>query len=142
MSQRQHDLVAEAVAAYKAIRADLTRAVPFWPLGLPGWTDSSLALGMRAPGVTYIAAWRRPPGGCALGGSPLGESGPDGSPQACDPAVIVLPVRHLQGVPAVPEVLYPRDAGAEVSWDAASGVLALALPRTPSACVIRLRTDR
>jgi hypothetical protein len=54
----------------------------------------------------------------------------------------VLPVRHLQGVTAVPEILYPRDAGAGVSWDAAAGVLALALPRTPSACVIQLRTDR
>jgi alpha-galactosidase len=146
MSQRQHGLVADAVRAYQLIRADLARAVPFWPLGLPGWTAATLALGMRAPGVTYVTAWRRPPGGSQGGslpdGPPEGGSLPDGAPPAGDPAALVLPVRHLQGVTAVPEILYPGDAGADVSWDAAGGVLALALPRTPSACVIRLRAGR
>jgi alpha-galactosidase len=33
MSPKQHELVAEAVEAYKDIRADLAVAVPFWPLG-------------------------------------------------------------------------------------------------------------
>lgn len=126
MSQRQHGMVTEAVEVYKAIRADLAEAVPFWPLGLPCWTDPRLALGMRAPRATYLAAWRRPPGG---------------SPQAGEPDGIALPVRHLRGVTATPEVLYPRDAGAGVSWNAAGGVLALSLPRTPSACLIRLRPD-
>jgi alpha-galactosidase len=126
MSQRQHGMVTEAVEVYKAIRADLAEAVPFWPLGLPCWTDPRLALGMRAPGATYLAAWRRPTGG---------------SPRAGEPDGIALPVRHLRGVTATPEVLYPRDAGAGVSWNAAGGVLALSLPRTPSACLIRLRTD-
>ena len=146
MSQRQHGLVADAVRAYQLIRADLARAVPFWPLGLPGWTAPTLALGMRAPGVSYVTAWRRPPGGSPGGslpaGPPEGGSLPDGAPRAGGPAGLVLPVRHLQGVTAVPEILYPRDAGAGVSWDAAGGALALALPRTPSACVIRLRADR
>jgi hypothetical protein len=57
------------------------------------------------------------------------------------PAAITLPVRHPREIRATPEVLYPQDAGAEVSWNAAGGVLALLLPRTPSACLIRLRTD-
>jgi alpha-galactosidase len=117
LSQRQHGMVTEAVEVYEA--------VPFWPLGLPCWTDPRLALGMQAPGVTYLAAWRRPPGG---------------SPRAGEPDGIALPVRHLRGVTATPEVLYPRDAGAEVSWNAVGGVLALSLPGTPSACLIRLRT--
>ena len=126
MSQRQHGMVTEAVEVYKAIRADLAEAVPFWPLGLPCWTDPRLALGMQAPRATYLAAWRRPPGGSTRAGEPDG---------------IALPVRHLRGVTATPEVLYPRDAGAGVSWNAAGGVLALSLPRTPSACLIRLRPD-
>lgn len=125
MSQRQRSLVAAAVQVYKGIRADLAQAVPFWPLGLPRWADSRLALGMRAPGATYVAAWRRPA---------------DGSLHDDDPADITLPVRHLRGVTATPEVLYPADAPAEVRWDAAGGALAVALPRTPSACLIRLRT--
>ena len=72
MSQRQHGLVADAVRAYQLIRADLARAVPFWPLGLPGWTAPTLALGMRAPGVSYVTAWRRPPGGSPGGSLPAG----------------------------------------------------------------------
>lgn len=36
MAQRQLALVRDAVTTYKTIRPDLARAVPFWPLGLPG----------------------------------------------------------------------------------------------------------
>jgi alpha-galactosidase len=128
MSQRQRSLVAEAVQVYKKIRADLARAVPFWPLGLPKWTDSWVALGMRAPDATYVAAWRR------------GQL--DGSLNDDDRAAVTLPVPHLRGVPAVPEVLYPGQAPAEVRWQAADGALAVVLPRTPSACVLTLRTSR
>jgi alpha-galactosidase len=125
MTEQQRALVAEAVAAYKTIRADLARAVPFWPLGLPRWTDSRFALGMRAPGATYLALWRR--------------GSLDGSGHHGDPAAIILPVRHLEGARATPELLYPSQAGAEVRWEQAPGHLAVVLPRTPSACLIQLR---
>ncbi|GAA3263851.1 glycoside hydrolase family 36 N-terminal domain-containing protein [Nonomuraea helvata] len=52
-------LVHEAVAVYKAIRADLPQGVPSWPLGLPGWDDPWVALAMQAPTATYLAVWRR-----------------------------------------------------------------------------------
>jgi hypothetical protein len=72
MSQRQHGMVTEAVEVYKAIRADLAEAVPFWPLGLPCWTDpaSHSACGHRAP-----PTWR--PGAAR----PADHPGP-GSPPA------------------------------------------------------------
>ena len=130
--------------AYKLIRADLAGAVPFWPLGLPGWTAPTLALGMRAPGVTYVTAWRRPPGG-SQGGSlpedpPEGGALPDGAPRlATRPALASGP--PSQGVTAVPEILYPRDAGA-ASAGTRPGACWPSLARTPSACVIRLRADR
>jgi alpha-galactosidase len=124
MSQHERSLVAEAVQVYKRIRANLALAVPFWPLGLPRWTDPLCALGMRAPGATYVAAWRR---------GPLDEPRPGD-----DPAVISLPVRHFHGVAATPEVLYPGHSPAEVRWDAAAGALAIVLPPTPSACLIHL----
>ncbi|HEY4850064.1 MAG TPA: glycoside hydrolase family 36 protein [Streptosporangiaceae bacterium] len=127
MSRPQRALVAGAVEVYKGLRADLARAVPFWPLGLPRWTDSRVALGLRAPGATYLVAWRRGP--------------VDGSGRHADPAVITLPVRHLDGVAATPEVLYPGDARAEVCWEPAAGSLAVVLPRTPSACLIQLHAD-
>jgi hypothetical protein len=52
-----------------------------------------------------------------------------------------LPVWHLDGVAATPEVLYPGDARAEVRWEPAAGALAVVLPRAPSACLIQLRAD-
>ena len=45
MSQAQQQLVADAVGVYKQIRSELACAVPFWPLGLPQWTDRWFALG-------------------------------------------------------------------------------------------------
>ena len=61
MTPPQRNLVAEAVGIYKAIRADLAGAVPFWPLGLPQWAGRGLALEMRAPEAAYVTAWRRAP---------------------------------------------------------------------------------
>ena len=119
MTPPQRNLVAEAVGIYKAIRADLAGAVPFWPLGLPQWAGRGLALGMRAPGATYVTAWRR-------------------APQDRELARIDLPIPHLRGTRAAPQILYPAQGGAGASWNAADGLLAVSLPRSPSACLIRL----
>ena len=127
MSRAQQQLVADAVSVYKRIRPDLRGSVPFWPLGLPGWTDAWVALGMRGRSATCLAVWHRGP----LGGTP----GPD---QRADPAEIVLLVAHLRDQHVVPEVLYPVPGGARVKWAAPSGELTVALPRTPSACLISL----
>jgi alpha-galactosidase len=43
----QRARVAEAVTLHKALRSDLTRAVPFWPLGLPAWDAETVCLGLR-----------------------------------------------------------------------------------------------
>ena len=110
---------------YKKIRADLARAVPIWPLGLPGWSDPVLALGMRTADVTYLAAWRRG----TLGG-PASDA---------DTGVITLPVPHLAGAPARAEVLYPGPDGADAQWARSDGALLVTLPRDPSACLIRLQ---
>ncbi len=133
MSQKQRLLVTDAVDAYKQIRADLPGAVPFWPLGLPRWTDSWLALGMRTATAAYIVAWRRGRG--AGGGSATSE--PAGI-AAGDPAELALPVDCLRGRPVVPEVLYPRISRPLVSWDPRRGELSVGLPATPAACLVRL----
>jgi alpha-galactosidase len=129
MSRAQQQLVADAVAVYKRVRPDLPAAVPFWPLGLPGWTGSWTALGMRVPSATraYVVVWHRE--------SVTDGAGPaerDGSSE------IALPVAQLRGRPAVPQVLFPRAGGAGAEWRAARGELIALLPRTPSACLIRL----
>jgi alpha-galactosidase len=46
---------------YKSVlRRHISKAVPFYPLGMPDVTDSNspVALGMRAPELTWIAVWR------------------------------------------------------------------------------------
>ncbi|WP_327398137.1 glycoside hydrolase family 36 protein [Streptomyces phaeochromogenes] len=124
MPDRQLGLVRDAVAVYKSIRGDLAEAVPFWPLGLPGWTDEWLALGMRVPGdsTSYLSVWRRG-----------GES------------ELHLPVGHLAGRQVRTEILHPSapTAGSAV-WEGAGGRdgaghgLRVSLPRTPAVLLIRL----
>ena len=120
MSPQQRALVAAAVKAYKDIRPDLALAVPFWPLGLPQWTDSWIALGLRAPDASYLTVWHR---------GPFGTGGSD------DPE-LTLPIPHLRGQQVTARALYPGDT--EASWQPAAGMLTVALPRTPSACVLSL----
>jgi alpha-galactosidase len=121
MTERQLGLVREAVATYKAIRGDLRTAVPFWPLGLPGWTDEWIAVGLRAPveGAAYVSVWRR------------GGGGGDG-------VELVLPVGHLAGQADVrTEVLHATDAGVAVAWDAEAG-LRVRMAAEPAMALVRL----
>jgi alpha-galactosidase len=116
MTERQLDLVRDAIRTYKTIRPDLRTAVPFWLLGLPGWTDEWIALGLRAPveGATYVSVWRR-------GGEPERT----------------VPVGHLTGTDGVRvEVLHPTDSVASARWTGPG--LQVRLPETPSAVLLRL----
>ena len=113
MSAAQQQLVAQALSVYKQIRGDLVDAIPFWPLGLPEWTAPWLALGMRSPGATYVVVWRRDSATAKRISLPLATGGTEASPR----------------------VLYP-DSGATCRWDATAGELQVALPRSPSACLV------
>jgi alpha-galactosidase len=126
MSRDQREKVAAAVRVYKSIRPDLPAAMPFWPLGLPGWTDSWLAFGLRTAEVSYLTVWHR---------GPLTAS--DAGPVA-DAAEVSLPVPHLRGRAVAATPLYPEGSPASLSWDRADGRLDVSLPRTPTACLIRL----
>jgi len=133
MSGPQRELVAEAVRVYKeSLRLTIAGSVPFWPIGLPRWTDQWVVLGLRAPGGSHLAVWRR--------GSLPGHGSAEGAPQANGHGAgpLTMPVPHLRGKRATPRVLYPRQAGVEAGWDAESGTLTIGLPDVPSACVLRL----
>ncbi|MFC3889876.1 alpha-galactosidase [Lentzea rhizosphaerae] len=110
-------LVHEALAVYKAVRADLPQAVPAWPLGLPGWDDPWLALTASTPSTTYLTVWRR-------GGE--------------DTTVLKLP--HLSHVDVVVERLYPSASSAVAWWRQDTAELTLTLPTAPSAVLYRLTT--
>lgn len=59
MNATQTALVAEGVAAFKQIRDDIATADAYWPLGLPGWFDETIALRLHAARGTYLAIWSR-----------------------------------------------------------------------------------
>ena len=56
---RQRGIVEPAIGVYKTYRERLATALPSWPLGLPGWDDAWVALGMDQGADTWIAIWRR-----------------------------------------------------------------------------------
>ncbi|KJQ52659.1 alpha-galactosidase [Microbacterium sp. SA39] len=55
----QRALVGEAVELHKTLRSDLAVSVPFWPLGLPGWDDDLVCLGLRGEAQTLLFLWDR-----------------------------------------------------------------------------------
>jgi alpha-galactosidase len=118
MAADQLALVRDGVDAHKAIRGELARAVPFWPLGLPESDDEWIALGLRAGAESVLAVWRRP--------------GADD--------VVELPMPHLRGIDAEIDVLYPRRLTTwPADWNADAGVLRLVGGPAPAARVFRLR---
>jgi alpha-galactosidase len=136
MSSEERELVARAVAVYKEIRPCFATALPFWPLGLPRWTASWVAFGLRTAARSYVLVWRR--GALAAGPGP----GPGTEASPADPPGMSLPLPHLRGLAATAEVLFPGEEGARASWDATSGDLAVAFPQAPSACLIRLTSTQ
>ncbi|GLW31004.1 glycoside hydrolase family 36 protein [Actinoplanes regularis] len=101
MSADQLELVRDGVLAHREI--DLRGAVPVWPLGLPGWDDPWLSLGLRVADTTYLGLWRRP-------------GAPESTTLPVDGEVEVLYPRRL------PPWTYAREANA----------LTVTVPRTAS----------
>jgi len=130
MSPAQLRLVADAISTYKRIRPELATAVPFWPLGLPGWADNWVALGMRAGSASYVVVWHRG----HIGDGP----GADSASASAGPVEMAVPVAHLRGAHAAAEVLYPVLGGGAVDWRSSTGHLTVTLPSAPSACLIGL----
>lgn len=117
MTPRQRELVAEAVAVHKRIRADIAVSTPFWPLGLPGWTDPWLCHALRGAGTTYALLWHRD-----------------------DPAdpTRTLPLPHLRGHDVTARVLYPSASDADLAWNPDAASLTVLLPRAGTACLVAL----
>ncbi|QNP68757.1 alpha-galactosidase [Streptomyces roseirectus] len=116
MTDRQMGLVRDALGVYKAIRGDLARALPFWPLGLPGWEDEWVVLGMRVPGgASYLSVWWR--------GAGEGE--------------VRVPLVHWAGRGVRAEVVHPAAAGRGVAvWD--GGGVRVGVASGPGVVLVRL----
>jgi alpha-galactosidase len=124
-------LVADGMRVYRDIRHLLARGRPFWPLGLPGWHDDWLALGIAGEDETLLTVWRR--GGDTRIVLPLrGELGLGGP--ALDRPAPDAPTAWRA------DVLYPPPAAHPTAWEwEAPGRLAIELPAEPSARLLRLR---
>jgi alpha-galactosidase len=122
LTEVQRASVAAAVRVYVDIRADLARAVPHWPLGLPQWTDCWLSLALRSPAGTYLGVWRRPGAG----------------------ETVALSLPPLAGHEIEVEVLYPGHLPQwNHHWNGRSGELTLtATGAAPAARLFRLRSGR
>ncbi|WP_255954979.1 alpha-galactosidase [Streptomyces odontomachi] len=123
MSPAQRAQVKDAMTVYKALRPEIPRSVPFWPLGLPGWTDPWLALGLRTAGETgagaaHLAVWRR--------GGPVEQR---------------LPLPRLRGRAHRVDVLHPSAPAGTAAFDTDRGELVVSLPRAPYALLLRLTED-
>jgi alpha-galactosidase len=117
LSESQMRLVQEAVAAYRTTRARVGTALPFWPLGLPGWHDPVVALGLRDAEGELVTVWRR--------------SGP---------TTVRVPLARHAGGPLAVDAVFPTSLPTSVHWDAAAGELVLELPDEPAARTLRIRT--
>ena len=115
ISEPQMALVQEALAAYRTTRRRLPAAAPFWPLGLPGWHDPVVALGMHDDQGELLTVWRR--------------SGP---------STVRVPLPRYSGRPVEVAVVFPTSLPAKVRWEAESGELVLELPDEPAARTLRL----
>jgi len=121
MSPEQRSLVAEAVEAYKGIRDEISRSVPFWPLGLPDWTAPWVALGLHGESSELVTIWNR-----------SGERG------------TVLRLPDLKDVDIVVETVFPRSLEPwTFQWNRAEGSLAVrSADAVVAARTIRLRARR
>ena len=118
LSDDQLAIVSEAVAAYKGHRGLLPAGRPRWPLGLPGWTDPWVAVGVEAGDASLVTVWRR--------------HSPSSS---CE-----LPLPWLRGRAGQVSCVFPRWGGDAARWDSETGILRVDLPQAYSARVLRLET--
>jgi alpha-galactosidase len=121
MSPAERELVADGVAVHKRIRTEVATAQPFWPLGLPAWSDDIVALGLRTGDTVRLAVWQR-----------------DGGPHD-----IQVDLPGLRGRRLRVETEYPATLpGWQHQWDASTARLTVrpAVPG-PSARLLRLRPE-
>ena len=59
MSADQFQLVRSACDLFKAVRGDVARSVPDWPLGMPEWYGQNHALRLTGPDKTLLYIWHR-----------------------------------------------------------------------------------
>ena len=123
----QEALVAEALTAYRELRAHLPASVPHWPLGLPAWRAPWTALAVETDAAAdtsaplgYLLVWHRD----------------DDRPE------IELPLPWVGDTQLNAEVVYPASAATDtdIRWSQDTRTLTIALPKW-SAVLLKLMTS-
>lgn len=117
LSPQRRALVKEGLDAYKLIRKDIPKALPFWPLGLPTQQDHWVSYGLRHEGQYYVAIWH--------------VAGEDSS--------IDLSLPALQGKTPHIECMYPQTHDCTWMWNADAGTLQVSLPNVRTARLLRIK---
>ena len=99
-SDWQFDLVKEALDLYKKIRGDIKKSIPFYPLGLPKYSQSWLCEAYRVDNKIKMALWR-------LEGS--------------DPCVNIPLDKNIKSI----KILYPSRCDGSVSFDGQNAKITL-----------------
>ncbi|MFF0083075.1 alpha-galactosidase [Streptomyces canus] len=114
LTQDQLTVVRRALDTYKTYRHLLPGATPRWPLGLPGWRDGWLALGLTAADqTTLLALWRR-----------------DGAPSAATVPLPWIPEQQR------PRALFQSGPQPTLDWDRSGRALRVVLPAERSAVLV------
>lgn len=122
MTDPQRQRVRAAVDTAKSLREHISTSTPVWPLGLPRWDDTWVALGLRSDGTDLVSVWRRGPSNAT-----------------------VLHLPHLAGEDVEVETIFPADlAPWATTWDKAAGTLNVHVSDTAgvAARTLRLTTRR
>jgi alpha-galactosidase len=101
MTEAQRATVATAVATAKQLRGAIATGHPYWPAGLPEWTEPWVALGLRGQDHDLVSVWHR-------GGT----------------ASTTLHLPHLAGRDLTVATVFPVDLPEwKTAWDAATDTL-------------------
>ena len=119
LSPEKLALVKEGLDCYKTIRDDIKQSLPYWPLGLPKFTDPWASSALRNGETNYVAVWRK----------------------ETDQTDCSLPLNHLRGKAVKVECIYPTKHDCSFQWDSANGVLKVSLPNRNSARLFKLETE-
>ncbi len=125
LDEERKALVKQALSVYKTIRPDIRVSRPFWPLGLAGYSDEIVSLGLFVEGKAYLAVWKRS-GAAKSVTLPISDA-----------------VRTALGSEKIAlSCIYPGPETAEASYDPLEKAVKVNLPKPVMARLFELKPDR